>query len=657
MARKNAASVAQMRRGPIPATRDPFINAPLTRLAPRADGVERFWISTWNSLSGALGVVIAEDGEHRIYRTRTPRHSGFYSAAPAGPQDPDGLWLWGWLHEAVHLDLSSGKFEAYDTTAPQAIMFSGMPFDQATGKILSVAFAPPRTLAVSFDVRNRRPVKVQEAPTSGHYMRLSFPNGDGTWSVLMHVPGERLVVWDPRSDALEEVVIAAEWATEQDGTTYHLLRDEKQHVYFPHRGWYDPRHRGFTQDGPRPQTEMTWFGNLGSSAVGINSDGTSASLGLWDFASGEVQPIGSIPNCHVQAVRLTASGKIVAVNLYGEFFRLDARTGALEYSRRLPTDAVGAIDCVCRIGEDRVLGTPYITQRFWETNLRTQEAADNGRVAPGFGEIMQLQKVGSKLYMAAYNGGELVEFDPNLPARFPENPRVVADPPGAMRPVGICTDGRHVFYSCSRNYGHLGSTLTRYDTRTGHAYDVLNPLPEQQIRSLAYDKTNRRLFGGTTYHADCQSCPPSTDTCYFATFDVETLQPTQLWPAPTGTVTAYIPGPVGAGRWLFRCQGSFLDGIKDATFIFDPRLEAVPSPDQLQPLPAGTREVQYSGCTGRFVLLFEKSVESWDMRRSRQLKVLHSGRHRIQRIAVDGHALIVVLPREVLVLENCLRAG
>jgi len=52
-----------------------------------------------------------------VYDGNNPRHSGFYSAAPAGPEDPHGLWLWGWLHEAVHLDLATGKFEACDTTA------------------------------------------------------------------------------------------------------------------------------------------------------------------------------------------------------------------------------------------------------------------------------------------------------------------------------------------------------------------------------------------------------------------------------------------------------------------------------------------------------------------------------------------------------------
>ncbi|MEO6907338.1 MAG: hypothetical protein ABI210_05565 [Abditibacteriaceae bacterium] len=483
-------------------------------------------------------------------------------------------------------------------------------------------------------------------------MRQSFANGDGTWSVLMHMPGERLLVWDPCHDSLEEVVISADWNSEQNGTTYQLLHDSRGRVYFPHRGWYDPQGRSIASDGPRPQEEMTWFGDLGDCAVGINVQGATASLGLWEYASGAVRLIGSVPECHVQNVTLTASGKIVGISLYGDFFRFDARSGDLEYSRRLPTDAVGSVVCVCRIDDNRILGTTYNTQRFWEMCLSTQQGIDNGRVAPGFGEITRLKKVGSKVYMAAYNGGELLEFNPNLRSRFPENPRVVAAPAGGLRPVGICTDGRHLFYTCSRKYGHLGSTLTRYDTRTGRADNVLNPLPDQQIHSLFYDKVEHRLIAGTTYHADCQSCPPSTNICYFAVLDAETLRPTQTWPAPEGTISAYVCGPVGGGRWVFRCEGTSPDSSQSGTFVFDIRKDALLSADQLKPLPHGTREVCYSGRLGQFFLLFARRIELWDLDKTRLLKLVYCGKEMIQRIAVDGNALLVVLPREVLVMEN-----
>jgi hypothetical protein len=74
----------------------------------------------------------------------------------------------------------------------------------------------------------------------------------------------------------------------------------------------------------------------------------------------------------------------------------------------------------------------------------------------------------------------------------------------------------------------------------------------------------------------------------------------------------------------------------------------------LRSLPAGTREVLSIGRAGYFLLQFDMSVELWDMRQPRRLTVLHGGRLHIQQVAVDGDAMIVVLPREVLVMENCL---
>ena len=48
------------------------------------------------------------------------------------------------------------------------------------------------------------------------------------------------------------------------------------------------------------------------------------------------------------------------------------------------------------------------------------------------GGVLLMWKVRRKAYMAAYTTGELSEFDPAQPARFPENPIVVADPPGGI---------------------------------------------------------------------------------------------------------------------------------------------------------------------------------------------------------------------------------
>lgn len=256
---------------------------------------------------------------------------------------------------------------------------------------------------------------------------------------------------------------------------------------------------------------MTWFARRGRRAWGTTHEHGNARVGLWDMDSGAVHDVCTVPDSQVLNMNLTESGKIVAVNIYGEFMRFDGESGALEMSRRLPTDACGAIDCLCRIDENRLLGTPFITQRFWEVDLKTGRGVDCGRAAPGCGEVLRTWKLGGKVYMAAYTGGELVEYDPAVHPHFPENPRVVAVPPHGMRPVASADDGRRIFYACSHPYGHLGSILTRYDTRTGEAVYRDDPLPEQQIHSLCYVKASRSLLCGIGVRSGDVRAPCQTD--------------------------------------------------------------------------------------------------------------------------------------------------
>lgn len=86
-------------------------------------------------------------------------------------------------------------------------------------------------------------------------------------------------------------------------------------------------------------------------------------------------------------------------------------------------------------------------------------------------------KMGDGAYMAAYTGGELMKFDPSTTAQYPDNPSVVADPPGGMRPLGVTSDSTSIYYSCSTKNGKWGSTLTKYNTDNGACTYSVNPLP------------------------------------------------------------------------------------------------------------------------------------------------------------------------------------
>ena len=645
------------RRVSIPECRDPFINTPLISLGRETAGApERFWISTWNSVTGCLGALVDEEGACRLYRFYDPKHPGFYSAAP---EDADTLWLCGNLAQVVRLTLNTGEYEAFPTGAPAALVFHGMAFDPATRKLFLAAYpqTPSGAVAVSFDVDARQSARVYEGAAPDYYMHGSFPLGDGTYGLMLEIPGSSLVRWDPRAERVETRRLSDEYDVHhalETGSNYQVIQDDRQRPYFPHLGWYDPAQGEVVQDGPRPQKEMTWFGRRDAVAWGARWREGDLSLGRWEMGSGAVEELARIPDAGVQSVRLTKSGKIVCVSIYGEFTRRDAETGRLECSRRLPATSIQHTDCLCRIYEDRLLGTPFITQRFWEVNLKSGAGFDCGRAAPGAGEILQTWDLNGKIYMAEYGGGRLVEYDPKEHPHFPENPRVVANPPDSMRPIAAADDGRHLFYFCSAPYGRLGSTLTRYDTVTGSSVSSVNPVPGQRFASLCYDPSRRALLAGSSYNADCMSCPPSSSTCYLARFSAGDLGLLESTPAPEGTQTAAVLGPLGPERWLCRCVGQFagpgasgggiLLALDGASFALEPL-------ERAWPVPADWQAILYAGSPGLYAVHRGARVELWDLRERTCLEVL-TRRAAGRRLLLDADALYLVGERDIVVMDG-----
>lgn len=603
-----------VRRFALPPAQDPFVNTPLISLGPGDDGRERFWITSWNSVSGTQAIMITEDGEAEIHRF--PDHPGFYSA---GPQDADTLWLCGDLATVIGYDLRRRELRRYDTGAPYALMFAGMIVDPASGKLFGLAFPPPTPTAISFDFRNGKPGRVYPGVCDEHYQASHFANGDGTYTVLAFNPDLALLRWDPATEEVTRLLASellgrpVRWTDR--ATISATITDDDGHVYLPDLGWYDPIAQRLVS-GPEAGVRMNWFARRGDVAWGAAMAGEVLTVSRWDLATGMITELCRIPDGTVQGVRMTASGRIVAVTMFGTFMLIDAADGSLLQARHVPTDSIGHVDCLRRIDADRLLGTTFITQRFWSLDLRTGAGEDLGRAAPGSGEVLQTWKVGSKIYLAAYTGAELLEYDPDRPARFPENPRLVAKPASGMRPVAAADDGRLIFYTSNHHYGELGCVLTRYDTETGLAAYADDPLPGQAIRSLVINTDGTALVAGTAMEADCQSAPPSDDHCLFALIDSATLRPTTTTKAPAGTITARVHGVIDAERYLATITGRYDDHDHVRWLIIDTGAATLPmiTIDDTAALPDGGTSVVATGIAGLFVLKHPDGFALWDFR-------------------------------------------
>ncbi len=461
---------------PIPATRDPFCNNPPVPIGRDAQGNPRYWITTYNANVGCTGVAINENGDYRVYKLKNYA-GGYYSATP---ENENTLWLCGHLSFVLRLDLRTGAQQPYDTGLPKALVNYGMTLDRETGKIFVLSRVKYDSAGLVFDIRKRRTHKVFK-DLRGMRNMCSFEAGDGTWLILSDQ--STVIRWNPKNDTAEETVLPKQRVS---GGSFLAppVRDDAGRAYLPGRGWLDPHTLRVRRGGPRPERETTWIGRRGDMVWGTAMHKDDIEVQRWDMRSGKVIDLCTVTDAHYFGLSVTESGKILAVNMFGVFTRHDGQSGMLECSRELPVKAVGRMDCVERIDKYRILGTPYISQRFWEVNLKTGKGEDCGRVAPGVGEILQTCRIRGKIYMAAYTGGELVEYDPARPARFPENPRVVATPPLSMRPVAMTHGASVIWYACNKHYGSLGSVLTRHDTRARVSGFVDEPLPKLQIRGF-----------------------------------------------------------------------------------------------------------------------------------------------------------------------------
>ena len=604
---------------PIPKTRDPFVNA---QLVPAGiDPVtkkERFWTSTWNSISGSIGVLVTESGEYRLYPFNPDNNEhGFYGASYGGN---DVMWLSCFLDSITKLDLKTGETKTWKTGMPHSLSISGLVFDDKTKKVFWAAYCTDdfKNKGLTFNtITESVESRFDDIPLKNKQLRKSVRNIDGTYIFVNCVPDMELLWWDPVSDEIEIILGSQNISSKRDFLSYCvLIQNEEGAIYLPEFGWYDPVNRRFIED-KEPSRDMAWFGRDDKFAYGCEtlSLGNTA-IYKWNLISGDVECISEIPDSLLYQFCLTKSKKIVCVNMYGFFYKINAETGAIECSVKLDSDSVGHIDCIHQINNNRLLCTPFISQRFYEIDLQTGKGTDLGRATGGVGEVLKVVDINNKIYMASYTKGQLCEYDPASLARFPENPRiVVSPPPKAMRPIALCKNIDTIFYSCSLEYGHLGSMLIRYSPETGESKFSLNPIENHMIRSLVYSKKINKLIATTTFHADCKSCLPKADSCILAIIDPETLLPVNTLELENGVEYFHILGALTDEKYLCLASDYHMELNRGYKFyvldIKDFSLISYPTPLKLE--ASNPIRIYSFEKKGAFIIVNKETVELWDM--------------------------------------------
>ena len=540
-----------MRTFSIPATRDPFVNTPLTPIGRDPNtGAERFFISTWNANVGCINAMVDTNGNSRIYHC--PKGEGYYTGCGAystAMTDEDTIWLITQIAHPVRLTLSTGEYEFFDSGARPGLVFTGTQYDAPSGKFLAVSCQYERVCALSFDTRTQKTVKIYEDFTNATYLRGGFPNPDGkTYTIRMFSGKSCLCQWDPARETLTE-----RCEIDERANCYKVIYDEAGRVYIPYTGWLDTADYSIKKER-MPEREACWFGRNGDIAYGMTPEESAGEILAWDMKTGKVRTLCTVPDLSEGCAALTERGEILVVNMYGMLYQFDAATGALRMTRTLNADAQGRLDCLLRVNETMILGTPYITQRFWLIDAETGEGFDAGRAAPNTGEVLRVWNLRGKVYMATYTEGVLTEFDPAARLNYPENPRIVAMPRHSMRPFAHAQDENCLYYSCNHPYGEYGCELTRYNAATGEAFYRDDPVPLQELTALCM--CDGFLLGSTTTAADCDCLAPKTDRCAIVRICPDTLSVTHKTETEVGCAWSQLFGAIDEDSFLVMLRGA-----------------------------------------------------------------------------------------------------
>ncbi len=632
----------------IPATRDPFVNAQVVPAGKDPiTGEDRFWATTWNSNSGCIGALFTASGKNKIFRfDKNKAQYGFYGASYQGN---DIMWLSGFLDNITKLNLQTGETFSFNTGLTHDLSLSGFVYDESTGKAFSCAYCQgdKKRKAFVFDTKAYKTIKTfDDIPLKNNQLCYSIKNNDGTYTFINMIPDMELMIWNPKDDSLE--VVTESLSAHPHGNYFKAVKSPDGNIYIPDHGWFSPEQRQFI-DRPKAVTEACWFGMKENIIYGAKwAESTCCCTILeWNIKNETVMEIGTVPDTMTYHFALTSDQKIVALNMYGYFYRIDLVSGALETSVKFETDSIGHIDCFYRLDDNRILATPFITQRFFEIDIIKNKGYDLGRATGGVGEVLAVIPFNKKIYMASYTKGFLTEYDPCMPACFPENPRPVVEPPAqVMRPVGYCTDDKSIYYSCSHEYGYLGSMTIKYTPAEGKTLFSDYPLKHHMIRSMFFDRLTGGIIAGTTYEADCKSCPSMDDNSFIVMLDAETLHVTKKIYPPIKSVMTHIYGVLHDGRYLIGLHaitGIAYIAMNSVSFDFDLYDIGIK--------PKGF--IQYAQKPGYFIVADDGRIGVWNSMTKCIEKIICNAKG-FYKMHVQDNNIYLIYNDHIELIEDCI---
>lgn len=583
-----------------PATPDPFVNAALTSLGKDTNGVERFWISCVNSLSGATSFLIDENGQYESFEwSNEDKVNAIYSVVA---ENADTLWVTGGaLGSFIRLDLTTGEKEKYPWGSGRFIT-AGMALDADTGKI----FAGAQTALISFDINKRETVRIygedERPPDNHHYNHWRL--NDGSYGFILETPGLSYVRWDPCKESVTWHRITEDASHPAVGNIRSLKYCDGNRTYLPYVGWFDGLTHEVTPHAHPPDEEAAWFGRMGDLVFGNQVDRNSGGVSIvsWDITTGQTTKRLSVPNITPFGVALTESGKLLTMDLYGCYKRYDALTGHIELSRRVGPKHQHGCNVIVPVDDKSVTGTPFISQNFWVIDTESEDGYCAGRAGGSFGQVDYGVRVNGKTYFAIYGGGQLTEYDPQEHAAYPINPIQVAMNTQGQHGAGITTDGQVIWVAFKPKYGTLDGAMIRYDTSTGEASYKNASMPSRHVLNPVYDKSSGELVAGSSFLSDCLTATPVHNTAFAVLMDQDTMEITKKAEGPEGVDTIHCHGPLENDQWLFQSGQDLL--------VFNTRAGTLSSSDLH--LPENTSKVLFADRPGLFLLQVGDEIHQWD---------------------------------------------